>query len=313
VGRLIQNEIIKIALRMRTWIMAAIVVIIVAIAAIVIHTHLKTSTDWKQALVAQNARAEQTLHDPHTFLPPSARSQIESQVALNTYDIAHNLPPGHEDAWVFAIGALSVGQIAVVFVTVVAGDIVASEFAGGTIKALLTQPVSRRRILLSKYVAVMLYTLAMLVLVLVSSLLVGGFFFGFGGAGEPHVYANDQQTITQMATGAYILIGYAFELVAGIMTVTIAFMISAVFRSSALAIAISIVTLFVGNTLVQLLSSFSWVKYVLFANTDLMQYMTGGPTIAGMTMGFSITVMVAYFVVLNGISWLVFAKRDVSA
>ncbi len=311
--KLIQNESIKIALRLRTWIMAALIVVIVLVAAIVINAHLKPSANWKQALLSQNAQAEATLSNPHTYLPPIDRSRIKAQMAINTYDIAHNLPPGHQDAWVFTIGALSVGQIGVVFVTVLAGDIVAGEFAGGTIKALLTQPVHRTRIILSKYVSVMLVTLAMFVLVLVSSIVIGGIFFGFKGVGEPLVFVNAKQMVTQMTTGSYVLLGYALALISGVMIVTIAFMISAVFRSSALAIALSIITLFVGVTLVQLLSSFTWDKYILFANTDLMQYISGGPPVAGMTMGFSIVVLAVYFIVLNAVSWRVFVRRDVSS
>ncbi len=311
--KLIQNESIKIALRLRTWIMAALIVVIVLVAAIVINAHLKPNANWKQALLSQNAQAEATLSNPHVYLPPIDRSRIKAQVTINTYDIAHNLPPGHQDAWVFTIGSLSVGQIGVVFVTVLAGDIVAGEFASGTIKALLTQPVNRTRIILSKYVSVLLVTLAMFVLVLVSSIVIGGIFFGFNGVGEPLVFVNVKQMVTQMTTGSYILLGYAFALISGVMIVTIAFMISAVFRSSALAIALSIITLFVGVSLVQLLSSFTWDKYILFANTDLMQYITGGPPVAGMTMGFSIVVLAVYFIVLNAVSWRVFVQRDVSS
>ncbi len=311
--KLIQNESIKIALRLRTWIMAALIVVIVVVAAIVINAHLKPNANWKQTLLSQNAQAEATLSNPHVYLPPIDRVRLKGQVAINTYDIAHNLPPGHQDAWVFTLGSLSVGQIGVVFVTVVAGDIVAGEFASGTIKALLTQPVNRTRIILSKYVSVLLVTLAMFVLVLVSSVVIGGIFFGFKGVGEPLVFVNAKQMVTQMTTGSFILLGYAFALISSVMIVTIAFMISAVFRSSALAIALSIITLFVGVSLVQLLSSFTWDKYILFANTDLMQYITGGPPVAGMTMGFSIVVLAVYFIVLNAVSWRVFVQRDVSS
>ncbi|MHB1682859.1 MAG: ABC transporter permease [Bacilli bacterium] len=311
--KLIQNESIKIALRLRTWIMAALIVVIVVVAAVIINAHLKPSTNWKQTLLSQNSQAEAMLSQPHGNLPATARAQIKAQVAVNTYDIAHNLPPGHQDAWIFTIGALSVAQIGVVFVTVVAGDIVAGEFASGTIKALLTQPVNRTRIILSKYLSILLVTCVMFALVLVSSIIVGGIFFGMSGVGEPFVLVNAKQVVTQMTAGSYILLGYAFALISGVMIVTIAFMISAVFRSSSLAIAISIITLFVGVSLVHVLSSFSWDKYILFSNTNLMQYITGGPPVAGMTMGFSIAVLAIYFIVLNAISWRVFVQRDVSS
>ena len=63
-----------------------------------------------------------------------------------------------------------------------------------------------------------------------------------------------------------------------IMLATMAFMISAVFRNSSLAIGLSIFLMFTGAELTGLLAmKFDWAKYVLFANTDLMQYFEGVP------------------------------------
>ena len=73
------------------------------------------------------------------------------------------------------------------------------------------------------------------------------------------------------------------------MLATMAFMISAVFRNSSLAIGLSIFLMFTGAELTGLLAmKFEWAKYVLFANTDLMQYFEGVPMVEGMTLPFSL-------------------------
>ena len=57
-----------------------------------------------------------------------------------------------------------------------------------------------------------------------------------------------------------------------------AFMISAVFRNSSLAIGLSIFLMMTGGELTGMFAmKFQWAKYVLFANTDLMQYFDGVP------------------------------------
>ena len=61
-----------------------------------------------------------------------------------------------------------------------------------------------------------------------------------------------------------------------------------------------------------LLSKYSWVKYVLFANTDLTQYVRGVPIVAGMTMKFSLIVLTVYFVFFMATSWVFFSRRDVT-
>lgn len=311
--RLTQNELMKIGVRLRTWIMAAIVVLIVLLIAILLRTHEQTPANWQQSLRQQNAQSEQALANPRAPIPASGRAAIKAQIAVNNYDLDHNIAPGQENAWSFTAGGLTGASIAVVFATVIAGDIVAGEFASGTIKALLTQPVGRTRILASKYLAVVITAVGMVALVFVSALLIGGLFFGFVGADLPHVFQNAQLAVTSMNTSSFTIISYALELVSAILTVTIAFMISTVFRSSALSIAISIITLFVGVTLVQFLSGYSWDKYILFANTNLMQYVSGGPIIPGMTLTFSIITLLVYFIVMLAISWRVFVGRDVAA
>lgn len=184
---------------------------------------------------------------------------------------------------------------------VIAGGIVASEFSWGTIKLLLIRPVSRTKILLSKYAALLLYALLLIIVTWVSSSILGLLFFG--------VSHEPQTTI-----GA-ILKNYGLLSVDLLMTITFAFMISTVFRSQALAIALSFIIMFFSTTIVQILAGleYSWGKYILFANTDLRQHLEGGYTIfEGTSLGFSVAVLIAYFVLFHLISLYVFRKRDVS-
>jgi ABC-2 type transport system permease protein len=97
-----------------------------------------------------------------------------------------------------------------------------------------------------------------------------------------------------------------------IMYVTMAFMISSAFRSSSMAIGFSIGTLFAGNILLEALQRFDWSRYLLFANIDLTQYLSEQPYQEGMTLSFSIGMLVVYFLVFNLISWLMFTRRDVA-
>ena len=90
-------------------------------------------------------------------------------------------------------------------------------------------------------------------------------------------------------------------------------MISAVFRNSSLAIGLSIFLMFTGAELTGLLAmKFDWAKYILFANTDLMQYFEGVPMVEGMTLTFSVIMIVIYFILFQSLAYVVFKKRDVA-
>jgi ABC-2 type transport system permease protein len=98
------------------------------------------------------------------------------------------------------------------------------------------------------------------------------------------------------------------------MDVTFAFMLSTVFRSSSLAIGLTIFLLFTGNALVELLRHFDvyWGRYLLYANSELTQYLGGNQVLfKGMTPGFSIAMLSIYFLLFNFLSWLCFIKRDI--
>lgn len=210
---------------------------------------------------------------------------------------------GTNHAFSFVAMTTAMSWLVFLFSVIVAGDIVASEFTWGTIKLLLIRPATRSKILAAKYVSVVLFLVTMLLFLLIISYFVGLIFFGLSGA------VSDREAFPN------ILQAYGIKFIDLLMYVTLAFMISAAFRSSSLAIGLSICLMFTANTIVLVLSQFkyTWVKYILFANTDLSPYLLGGnPPIAGMTLGFSVTMIVLYWIVFYVVSWLLFTKRDVA-
>ncbi|TDG00381.1 ABC transporter permease [Paenibacillus piri] len=190
-----------------------------------------------------------------------------------------------------------------IFSVIIAGDSVASEFTWGTIKLLLIRPVTRSKILAAKYISVFLFLLTLLLVLFIASYFVGLLFFGLSGTvNEPDAFTN-------------VLRAYGLKWVDLLMSVTLAFMISAAFRSSSLAIGLSILLMFTANSVVFILVAFkyNWAKFLLFANTDLSPYFLGGnPPIAGMTLGFSVTVLIVYWIIFYGVAWLLFTKRDIA-
>jgi len=210
----------------------------------------------------------------------------------------------------FVEGAIGIISLIALFAIVLGGKIVANEFSEGTIKLLLIRPSKRFKILLSKYITVIGYTLFMLLVLLVVSFLVGGTLFSFKGAGTPFLI-NTSGVVTEVNMISHIVQQYGLQCINLLMMVTLAFMISTVFRNSSMAIGIGVFLLTVGSTLTILLVKFNWAKYILFANTDLNQYIDGEPLVKGMTMKFSIIVLIVYFIIFNVVSYIGFTKRDV--
>ena len=321
---LIQNENMKIFRQLSTYIMLGLLIIIVIASGFLSKNSAppaSTNTNWKTQLTQQNTEMQKTLtqyqQNPgvgSVDVLEQASAGLEKMIKTNNYRIEHNLPPEQgKIVWGF-VTDLAAGMISVVslFSIIIAAGIVAREFNSGTIKLLLIRPLKRWKVLLSKYLAVLLFSLDALILLFIASFIVGGIFYGLSGVGQPYLgFANGNVTEINMLW--HIFTTYAYACVNLLMMVTFAFMISTVFRSNSLAVGISLFIMYTGNILVALLSKYSWVKYILFANTNLTVYTDGTPVVKGMTMTFSLLVLAAYFIIFNVISWLVFIKRDVAA
>ncbi|CAM3857783.1 ABC transporter permease [Mesobacillus thioparans] len=311
--RLNQNENVKIYKRAGTWVMIVVLVLVVALMGAFTKFVLDSgnSADWKAELAAENAQLTESVEAAPML--EAQKKMVKERVALNEYRIENNIAPVERDSlWGYMVDTTTFTGIAALFTIVIAAGMVASEFSWGTVKLLLIRPVSRTKILLAKYASTLLFALLMLTLLFSTSFLFGILFFGFSGAETPYLSFSNGRVVEQnMVT--HIIQLFGFRSIDLVMMVTLAFMISTVFRSSSLAIGISLFLMFTGPQLVQLLSQYDWVKYILFANTDFMQYTTGTPLVEGMTMTFSIVMLIIYFGLFAFLSLYIFNRRDVAA
>jgi ABC-type transport system involved in multi-copper enzyme maturation, permease component len=315
VGRLfslVRNENMKIYRRMRTWILIALMAAFVIFANIMIWHDGKSAggngwqSELKQEKQIWSERFENA--DPND----SSREYYKDQIAIIDYHLEHDIRTTKGTLWDGINESAGLGIVITIFTIIIAGDIVAAEFATGTIKLLLIRPASRLKILVSKYISMLLFSMALLLILFIVSVAVNGILAGFHDIDLPLISITDGQVVEKNMF-LHLWETYMLNGVSTIMYITIAFMISSAFRSSAMSIGFSIGILFAGNIFLELLQRYDWSKYLLFANTDLTQYLEGRPFQDGMTLSFSIGVLVVYFLVFNLISWLMFTRRDVAA
>lgn len=310
---LLLNENMKIYRRLRTWILVASVIVISAIFLIIVHNTNKVpqaNGDWKTTIQHQIDNNKIMLEQTKF---PSERTVIEAKLNVDQYRLEHNKPPMDRSLWGGVLTAVNLIALVVIITVVIAADSVAGEFSGGTIKMLLIRPASRSKILLAKYISIFVFAMLLLVVLFGSSFLISGMLEGFSDVGAPYIYAASDGIVHEVNMVGHVLSTYGYECIQLIMIVTMAFMISTVFRSSSIAIAFSIGMLFIGFAIGAFLTPYSWAKYYLFANIDLTQYLNGSPQIEGMTLQFSIVVLICHFLIFNLLTWGVFKKRDVGA
>ncbi|WP_251555198.1 ABC transporter permease [Neobacillus muris] len=314
---LIVNEWIKIFKRPGTYVMMGLLVLAViatgTLNKIYDNGDQTVNPQWEQQVQQQITQDQKQLSE----LPPTAatyKKNLQRQIAINQYRLDHQIPPDNEaTGWTFINDSTSLISFAGLFTIIVAAGIVASEFGWGTVKLLLIRPIKRYKILLSKYLTVLLFGLLMLLILFGSAAILGFALFGAGDGSTTHLaYSNG--TVVEQSMLLYLIKTYFLSSIDVVMITTMAFMISAVFRNSSLAVGLSIFLLLMGGQVTTLIATrYEWAKYSLFANTNLTQYTDGVPLVEGMTVGFSVIMLLIYFFVFLLLAFGVFTKRDVAA
>ena len=265
-------------------------------------------TTWIDEMEADVVQMEEQLASPD--LTEDERAEIEAQkqgleeqIVMNE---EWNQPASREGIIVNSYGMIS---LVTLFTIIASAGILASEFSQGTIKMLLSRPVKRWKILTSKYVTVLLFGLALTVLTYVFTI-ISAFIFFPAAEGTSIIWSGaDLELSAIWSKSAYMMF---LSLMNVFMISTFAFMVGSVFRSTSLAVGLSIFLFFTGTMIVVFLEKFEIAKYIFFAH-DLTQYEIGYKMLDSNTMPFSVAIVSIYVILFLAISYLTFSKRDVTA
>jgi ABC-2 type transport system permease protein len=271
----------------------------------------KQSSNWKAELVEQNQKDLKTIQDPK--VPEQEKAEKSERLMINQYRVEKNIAP--TGAQFFALDYKIGGEsLTVIFILIIAAMSVSSEFSMGTIKLLMIRPVNRVKILLAKYLSVIVTAIFFVLLSIVLYLVIGGIAFGLEGFTTPYLTILKGKVV-EANFMAHLFKTIGLSCVQMIMLVTFAFMISTVFRNSSLAIGLSLLCYFMGSLISYQIyaAGQEWMKYSLFLHTDLSVYLDDRASmIEGMTLGTSITVLVIHFLVFIIASFVTFKKRDIA-
>lgn len=286
------------------------------------------SKDWKSTLLANTANLKKEVESAQA-MQQSGQGDVtglekqEDQLKIDLYRLDHDIQVNAGDYgmtvdnplhfWSVFTSSTSLLQVVSVLIIVIAGSCVASEFSSGTIKFLLINPVKRGKILASKYVMVVTFSFLMLALFYVVNVLFTALFFGFGNFGAPYLYISGGE-VHSISGFLYMAWQYLLGSVNMIVMATLAFAISSLIRSSALAIGVSLFAMLAGSGAVLFLKealNIDWVRYIVFANTDLNAILSGTTPFANQTIGFALGVIAVYMVVFLLTAWDGFVRREV--
>ncbi len=247
---------------------------------------------WQPALQSELAQLQEKQPElnPGTLMYEINRDKI----LLYQYQLEHQIPPDNsQNAWTFVSKNKMLLTLSGLYLITMSVYIVASEYQQGTVKFLFLKPVSRLSVMAAKWSIVSLLLVLIVSFLMIVSFLTGLILFGNSGPAETLVVVGDEVVVQNVSFAAlryYLFTGIGIGVFcAG------AFTLACLLRSVAVVTAISIFLFYSGELATRLLAArFNGAKYILFANTDLNVYFEGNAFTDGMSMPFSITILLVY-------------------
>lgn len=323
--RLVQNETIKMIKKKR---FLVVILILLALIPMFTYAQMKVSQnaleqfgtdDWKAQERQKIVDYQRSLSSAR--VPEEWKQFRQVAIKISQYYLDHDINPASPNAVTFTREFVknAISLFIPLIVLVVAADIVSSEHSGGTIKLLLTRPVKRWKILMSKLITLILFVSLIVLATGVFSYLISGFVFGYGGWNLP-VFIGfqpagadvDLSSVRAIAQWQYLLMELGLVWFVAIVVGMLSLMVSVLFRSTATGMGIMLAALISGTILTNMVSSWETAKYLFMVNLRLTDYLSGTlPPIKGMTLEFSLTVLTIWAAASLVVSFTVFTRKDI--
>lgn len=321
---LIQNETIKVLRKNRFYVILLILIIIIPVFTYaqmktVENNREKFKQDWRLELQQRITDIQNSLGSDR--VPEEWKKYRRIVLQQLQYNLDHDINPSDPNGVTFTRTFLdnAVTLFIPLLVMAIASDIVSSERSTGTIKMLLTRPIRRWKVLLSKWIVLMMFTGIIVLLTALLSYLISGLVFGYGGWTYPiftgfSLTGTDVnfETVHTVPSWLYMLMQLGLVWFSSIVVAALGFMISVLVRSTAASIVTLMATLIAGSILYNMASSWPTAKYLFMINLKLTDYLAGTPApVEGMTLPFSLAVLTVWGAAGLIVAFRVFTKQDI--
>ncbi|MEH7346220.1 ABC transporter permease [Bacillus sp. JJ1532] len=324
-NKLVQNEMMKLIAKKRLVVIAVIIGVLVVLFTFAQYKQAQTqiekigTSDWRTILQQQIIDTQNRLSSSR--MTPEWKKQLQISLQQQQYYLDNDINPSEPGAPTFIRIFLenSIDLFIPLMVMVIASDLVSSEHSIGSIKLLLTRPVKRWKVLLSKYITLCLAISLIIAIAGILSYLISGLIFGYKGWGAPiltgfNVTESGLNTseVKVLDLWQFLLMDFGLVWFVSIVVGTLSFMLSVLIRSTAAGMGIMLAALISGAILSNMVSSWESAKYFFMVNLRLTDYMKGlAPPIDGMNLSFSMMVLIVWWAFALLVSFFVFTKKDV--
>ncbi len=286
------------------------------------------SVVWKDSLLRQAVNAKQSLvpyleaEKRGEEVDPKVTEEYRNKLAVALYQLDNDIQYNAErylegerrdgNYWCYFANTKGLLTVIGIMMIVIAGKIVAEEYSAGTIKFLLISPAKRYKILLAKYLTVLVMGLMMMATLYLSSALLALPFSGGEGLASMVIKAKDG-VVKATSPFVSLLSHYALQSVGMVVMATMAFAISSLMRSTAVSVGVGISAYAFGLLGATLLAEMELDigRYLIFSNLDLASIANGEAIFEYQTLPMAFIVIAVHMVLFILTAHDAFVRRDI--
>lgn len=260
-------------------------------------------------------------YDAYKKMAQDSIQKAKDEITRCRYSLNNNIPIMEHNGgsrYVLSIGLIFIMGIMVICI-MVGGSIMSQEYSKGTVRLLMLRPVARWKIILSKFICVLLIGLGAMVATGVVQTITSAFLFGFGDLLAP-VLVCSGGVVTEVPFFLWYLLAGLYAGINVLFASCLAVALSTIFKNTAFAVGLSIFITLSGFFVVMVGANLGmyWLAYTFFPYFNLGTYVTGGqiqqlyqmlnfPTYPV----YGACLLAALAVLLTVVTTIIFQKRDV--
>lgn len=313
--KLVKNELFKMS-KKKFFLISLILIIVFALSYCFLSFDISITRDnWKLEETAYLNTLYQELNEYQ-----SGNSEINNvlaeitteEIQLYEYSINHNIPVNLGNIWSCIYRCTDILWICIIIIVVLCTSMLYDEYRYNTIKQIAIRPFNRFEILAGKQISFLILSLLLYVFCFISTMLAGLIFLGGNNNDSFIMLEQVNGTIYEINILENTFLTYLSYFIMSQVLVSISILFVVLFRNNILSVAAALCVFFGKDILNSLLKDIYIYKYTIFPHIDLTQYLYGKElSLDGNTLLFSVCVLITSFVIINILSYIIFAKKDI--
>lgn len=311
---LLKNELYKIMKRKKIYIFIILTIIVCALQTVISYKYDDSKKlDWKGSAEAQIEYAKEYCEQYAAEKNSEDYKEVEKQQILAEYVLDNNLSSMYiRTYWKSVFDSLELMIIITIMTIILCCDIFCEDYSLRTIKLLFTRPNKRRDIWISKLLSTIIIFLVMSFVLMVTSIIINMFLYNCLESRQSIIYLNDYGKIVEKSYFVYLLQNYLTIFVEAVGYILLTAVCSVLFKNSSIATTISVVGLFGSSIVISIYEQkIELLKYSLFYNIDLSQYLNCGGNYWETTILFSVLIIVLHYLLFFLVGNQVYCKQEI--